>query len=41
MANLIATIYQDPSIDDAALQALLDAAVEEANSLISTYNRLN
>jgi len=41
LADLIATIYQDPSIDDATLQTLLDEAVAEANSLISTYNRLN
>lgn len=41
LADLIATIYQDPSIDDAALQALLDEAVADANALIETYNRLN
>ncbi|MEM9748621.1 MAG: extracellular solute-binding protein, partial [Actinomycetota bacterium] len=41
LADVIATIYQDPSIDDAAVQALLDDAVERSNSLIDTYNRLN
>jgi len=41
VADLIATIYQDPWVNDVALQALLDDAVAKADVLIETYNRLN
>ncbi|MEM1332372.1 MAG: extracellular solute-binding protein [Actinomycetota bacterium] len=41
LADVIATIYRDPSLDDDALAALVADAVEQADALIATYNRLN
>ena len=39
IADVIATIYDDPEAAD--IEALLAEAVDESNSLISTYNALN